>query len=180
MASGFYELGPLRQIAVNLFYGWGYNFYRKENQLRADDQLIRAQVGTLLQQARATVERAESDYRRAFISPPSRAKPRPDADAVAGAQMLEQLSAAIGALDGQIRALPVPENDRMTQRYRSEAGTLEKLAQTDEQLAGQAELLRQMLHGHDGSWIIAHMPDITDGITAIAGTLRTRQSMLLA
>jgi len=44
--SAFYDQGPLSQIAINLFYGWGYNFYRQENQLRADDQLIRAQVCT--------------------------------------------------------------------------------------------------------------------------------------
>jgi hypothetical protein len=36
--------------------------------------------------------------------------------------MLERL---IGAPEGQIRAQPVPENDRMTQRYRNEAATLQ-------------------------------------------------------
>ena len=180
MPSGFYDVGPLSQIAVNLFYGWGYNFYRQENQLRADDQLIRAQVGTLLQQARAAVESAESDYRRQFIPPPSRAQPRPDSQAVANAQTLEKLSHDIGALDGQIRALPVPENDRMTQRYRNEAETLAKLAQIDQQLTGQAELLRQMLAGKDGPWIIENKPGIAEGITAITETLRARQSVLLA
>ena len=34
--------GPIAQTASLLFYGWGYNFYRVENQLRADDLLIRA------------------------------------------------------------------------------------------------------------------------------------------
>ena len=46
--SVFYDLGPLEEIAVNLFHGWGYNFYRFENQLRADDQLIRSKVGAIL------------------------------------------------------------------------------------------------------------------------------------
>jgi hypothetical protein len=177
--TGFYDLGPLSQIAVNLFYGWGYNFYRKENQLRADDLLIRAQVGALLQHSRAAVETAESAYRRAFIPPPSRAQPRPDPQAVANAQTLEKLSHDIGALDGQIRALPVPENDRMTQRYRNEADTLAKLGQIDEQLAGQAELLRQTLQGRDGAWILENQPIIAEGLTAIAATLRTRQAALL-
>jgi hypothetical protein len=31
-------------LATNLFYGWGYNFYRIENQLRADDQMIRSRT----------------------------------------------------------------------------------------------------------------------------------------
>ena len=47
MATGFYDVGPLRQVAINLFYGWGYNFYREENQLRADDQLIRSKAAWL-------------------------------------------------------------------------------------------------------------------------------------
>src|SRR5271154_76989 len=95
---GFYDVDALGQIAINLFYGWGYNFYRLENQLRADDQLIRAKVGFLLGSARKSVETAERDYRREFLPPPSREKPRPDPEAVSGAQTLERLSKAIGAV----------------------------------------------------------------------------------
>ena len=56
--SNFDDLDALEKIAVNLFYGWGYNFYRLENQLRADDLTVRAKVGWLLGQARAAVETA--------------------------------------------------------------------------------------------------------------------------
>ena len=127
--ADFYDLDELEKIAVNLFYGWGYNFYRLENQLRADDLTVRAKVGWLLGLARASVETAESAYRRERLPAPTREKPRPDADAVAGASTLERLSKEIGALEGQIRAQPVPENDRMTQRYRQEAATLQHLLQ---------------------------------------------------
>ena len=71
-SSAFYDAGELKQVAINLFHGWGYNFYRSENQLRADDLMIRAKVGWLLGLARASVERAESAYRREFLPPPSR------------------------------------------------------------------------------------------------------------
>src|ERR1700733_8045543 len=124
--SAFYNAGEMEQLAINLFYGWGYNFYKQENQLRADDQLIRSKVGVLLGSARKSVETAERDYRREFLPPPSREKPRPDATAVASAQAIERLSKAIGALQGQISAQPVPENDRMTQRHRQEASTLQQ------------------------------------------------------
>src|SRR5215469_11465656 len=107
--SAFYDVGPLEEIAVNLFYGWGYNFYRLENQLRADDQLIRSKVGAILGAARKSVETAESDYRREFLPPPSREKPRHDPAAVAGAQAIERLARSIGALQGQIAAQPTPE-----------------------------------------------------------------------
>jgi len=177
-ASAFYDAGPLEQVAINLFYGWGYNFYRKENQLRADDLLIRSKVGALLGSARKSVAAAEGDYRRDFLPPPSREKPRPDAGAVAGAQAIERLARAIGAVAGQITAQPAPENDRMTQRHRQEAGTLEQLIASDQKLAGQAELLRSMLDQRDGAWIIENMAALQEGIAAIAETLRTRQMLL--
>ena len=54
--SDFYDVDELEKIAVNLFHGWGYNFYRLENQLRADDLTVRAKVGWLLGLARASVD----------------------------------------------------------------------------------------------------------------------------
>ena len=176
--SPFYDLGSIEEMAVNLFYGWGYNFYRKENQLRADDLLIRSKVGLLLASARKSVETAERDYRRDFLPPPSREKPRPDAAAVAGSQAIERLSHSIGALAGQITAQPVPENDRMTQRHRQEAATLQNLISSDQKLVGQAELLRSLLDQKEGSWLVEHMPALQDGVNAIGETLRSRQLLL--
>src|SRR6202012_3674089 len=90
--DSFYDAGALRQIATNLFYGWGYNFYRVENQLRADDQLIRSKAASLLGIAMAGVETVEGASRREFLPPPSRGKPFPDPAAVAIAQRLERLA----------------------------------------------------------------------------------------
>ena len=178
-ASKFYDAGPIAQIAINLFYGWGYNFYRKENQLRADDQLIRGKVSWLLGLARASVESAETDYRREFLPAPSRAKPQPDPAAVADAQELERLSRALGELEGQIRNQPVPESDRMAERYRQEAETLVTLANHDQQLVGQSELLRTMLDQQSGAAIIKNLPAIKEGLAAIGKTLQARQASLL-
>jgi hypothetical protein len=177
-SSAFYDVGPLEKVAINLFYGWGYNFYRQENQLRADDQLVRSKVGMLLGSARKSVETAERDYRRDFLPPPSREKPRPDPGAVAAAQTIERFSRAIGALQGQVSAQPAPENDRMTQRYRQEAATLRQLIASDQKLVGQAELLRSMIDLKNGAWLIENMPALQDGINAIGETLRTRQLLL--
>jgi hypothetical protein len=174
----FYNVDALSKIAINLFNGWGYNFYRVENQLRADDLLVRAKIGWLLGRAQASVAGAESEYRREFLPPPSRAKPYPDARAVAGAQALERLGKAVTSLEGQIRALPVPENDRMTQLYRREAETLARLFVTDQKLAGQAELLREMLDGKDSAWIIANLAEAGEGLKAMSATLAERQAVL--
>lgn len=175
----FYNLDDLEQIAVNLFYGWGYNFYRLENQLRSDDLTVRAKVGWLLGLARASVDAAESAYRRERLPAPTREKPRPDPDAVAGASILERLSGEIGALEGRIRAQPAPENDRMTQRYRHEAATLQHLLTCDIAVAGRAEMLRAMLDQKDGAWMIEKSTEIQAGLRSIEAALRDRQMALV-
>jgi len=177
--SDFYNLDDLEKIAANLFYGWGYNFYRLENQLRTDDLTIRAKVGWLLGQARASVETAECTYRRERFPEPTREKPRPDASTVASASILERLSREIGSLEGQIRAQPVPENDRMTQRYHHEAATLQHLGACDMELAGRAEMLRAMLDHKDGAWMIEKSAEIQEGLRSIETALRNRQRALL-
>lgn len=175
---GFYDAGPLRQIATNLFYGWGYNFYRIENQLRADDQLVRSKATWLLGMAMSSVCAAEIEFRREFLPAPSRAKPFPDAQAVSSAQRLERLARDIGALEALIQQQPVPENDRMTQRFRQEAPTLKTLIGFDEQLVGQCELLRSMLSSQDGSSILKSLPEFDTGLEAIRETLRKRAVIL--
>jgi hypothetical protein len=105
--SLFYDdIGKLDQIAIDLFYGWGYNFYRLENQLRADDLLIRENACSLLGQSRAMIEAAQSAYRRTHLPAPSRARPLPDPGAVAAARSLEALSASIGAWRGSSALYP--------------------------------------------------------------------------
>ena len=177
--SGFYDADELTQLAVNLFYGWGYNFYRVENQLRADDQLVRSKAASLLGQAMASVGAAEAGYRREFLPPPSRQKPFPDAAAVAAAQHLERLGRAIGALELSIQQQPVPENDRMTQRYREEAPTLQTLIHCDEKLVGQCELLRSMVNGQDAASMFKILPELESGLEAIRATLQSREAILL-
>ncbi|TPN75947.1 hypothetical protein FJ987_23055 [Mesorhizobium sp. CU2] len=176
--SRFYEAGPLAQVGINLFYGYGYNFYRQENQFRADDQRVRQMACSLLGRARGAIDDAESRYRRDNIAPPTRANPFPDPAVVANAQALERLGREVGALEGQIRHQPVPENDRMNQRYRQEGNTLAALAEKDAVLVGQAELLRSMLEGTAGDAILANKREIENGIAAITATLRDRQTFL--
>jgi hypothetical protein len=179
MASGFYDEGLLRRAALNLFNGWGYNFYRKENQLRADDQLVRSKADWLLGTARSIVAAAEAAYRREFFGTPSRAQPFPDPSVVAGAQNLERLAGSIGALGGRLQSQPVPENDRMTQRFRREDDTLKALIGCDERLVGQCALLHAMLEMRGGAWMLEHLDELEDGLAAIQQTLRKREAVLL-
>jgi hypothetical protein len=178
--SGFYDAGALQQIAVNLFHGWGYNFYRAENQLRADDQLVRSKAAWLLGVAMAAVDAAESAYRREYLPAPSRAKPYPDATAVASAQSLERLARAIGAVESSIEHQPVPENDRMTQRFRQEAATLQVLIDCDQQLVGQCELFRSKVAGRSGLALLDGMAELEAGLASIQASLRKREAILFS
>lgn len=175
----FYAADELSQIAINLFNGWGYNFYKVENQLRADDQMVRSKASWLLGEAATAVCSAESDYRREFLPAPTRAKPFPDAEAVASAQKLERLHREIIEIEQFIHQLPAPANDRMTQRYRLEAPTLANLIRFDSLLVGQCELMRKSVTGGDAREILKAMPDLQAGIAAIRETLHDRQAMLM-
>ena len=179
MSGVFDDSDALKQIAVNLFYGWGYNFYRVENHLRADDLMVRAKVGALLGRARAAVEQAESAWRRERISTPTREKPLPDPQALEGARKLEALSQALGALEGQIRALPVPEADLMTNRYRREKESLQRLCDFDTALVGRAEVLRGLVEDVAPQQVLERGPQIEGGLQSLARGLRERQAFLL-
>ena len=176
--SAFYRQGTADQVVVNLFYGWGYNFYRVENQLRADDLLVRAKVSAMLGAARSHVEAAEAAFRRERLPPLSRAKPLPDPDAIRGAQAIEALGRELGAVEGAIRALPVPENDRMTQLYRDEAETLLLLVDADQAMVDLAESLRTTLASATGSWIIEHTAEIGERLLALRRAIEARRDIL--
>jgi hypothetical protein len=148
--------GPVKQVLANLFYGWGYNFYRRENQLRADDLLIRGKLSELLGQCRTHAAALESDFRRAHLPPPTRQQPFPDAAAVSAAQALERAVRKIETLETAIRNAPVPEMDRIHQRHRNERTTLEQLVAADGDLVLAVVTLR------DGALAL------TDGASAAA------------
>ncbi|MGI4975806.1 MAG: hypothetical protein ACRYG6_02565 [Janthinobacterium lividum] len=174
----FYQADAVERVAVNLFHGWGYNFYRRENQLRADDLTVRARVSALLGAARASLEAAESAHRREHLPPPTRERPRPDPQAMQGAQALERLGREIGALEGAIRALPAPEADRMTQRRRDEADTLARLLLLDQALAARAEMLRAALSEADAPWILGHAADLRDALAELRQAVQARHDLL--
>ena len=179
MANAFYEAGAVRQVANTLLLGWGYNFYRQENQLRADDQMVCAKAAWLLGQAAASVREAEAQVRRLQIPPPSRAQPFPDPEAIASVQTLERLGSSIVALEARLHSVPAPAQDLMSLRYRQEADTLKQLVEADELLVGRADMLRANLDGQDGAWIIENAAEIEVGLHAIKDTLRSRALILL-
>jgi hypothetical protein len=178
--TGFYTLELEDQVLVTLFHGWGYSFYKAENQLRADDLMVRAKVGEMLAAARASVCAAEAAFRRAHLPPPTRERPRPDPEALLRAQALEAIAQSIGALEGQIRALPVPANDRMTERLRTERETLEKLLKADRAMVSAAHQLRELLVPGTDDRIRQNEASVQGLLAALSSALVNRRDLLQA
>lgn len=170
--------GPVKSTLSNLFYGWGYNFYRKENQLRADDLLIRGKIGELLGECRGYLKQLETDFRRIHLPPPTREQPLADRSAVATAQALERCQRDVEAFETRIRNAAVPEMDRIHQRHRNERDTLERLATIDQALVGAVcELRDQVLKLKDGESAAREAPRLIE-VSAIDAIWRRREDAL--
>ena len=135
------ENDPIYQIGVMLINGYGYNWYRLDNQMRADDLLVRARVSDHLAGAVARLRDLEGRYRRKFIPPPTREHPDPDPAHLAAARQFRAVEDRIGEVDTKVRGAAVPENDRVWQRHRNEIDTLGKLGQCDVLMVGGAKQL---------------------------------------
>jgi hypothetical protein len=130
--------GPIKKTALLLFYGWGYNFYRRENQLRADDLLVRNKAGGIIAQARAHLGMLETEYRRLNLPAPSREHPLPDRQKTDQARRLERCRRAIETVTTAILNAPTPTDDLIWLRHRTEGGLLQTLQDIDVRLVDAA------------------------------------------
>lgn len=135
------EGSPLWETFQMLLNGYGYNWYRTDNQARADDLLIRQKVGYFLGQAASKLLEAETGYQRKYLPPGTREQPFPPPDKVAAHRRLRELRQAILSTEGTVRSLPAPPTDKVWQRHRQELATLKRLTNADVGLVGAAKLL---------------------------------------
>jgi hypothetical protein len=172
--------GPIKQTAVLLFYGWGYNFYRRENQLRADDLLIRTKVGGILAQARSHLGALEAEYRRVNLPAPSREHPLPDPRKTEQARRIERCGRAIETVTTAILNAPTPTNDFIWLRHRTEGGLLETLQAIDARLVDAAVELHDRLIESDVAGISAETlePLIEQWLEPIRVIVRERAERL--
>jgi len=182
VANPIDSAGATKQFLSNLFYGWGYNFYRKENQLRADDLLVRAKVSEMLAAARAHLADLERAWRREHLPEPTREHPYADADAaaVASAQQMQRAQQLIEALELRVRTVGVPEMDRINQRHRNERDTLEQLVSVDGELVLAAKTFSDhALVQRDAAVLAMQMPDLL-AQSGLESGLAQRQQVLSA
>jgi hypothetical protein len=135
------EGSPVWETFVMLINGYGYNWYRADNQSRADDLLVRQKVSYFLNLATTKLLETESAFQRKYLPPGTRENPFPPADKVAAHKRLRELRQSILSTEAAVRALPVPPTDKIWQRHRLEVATLKRLTNADIGMIGAAKIL---------------------------------------
>ena len=175
------EGSPIWETWNMLLNGYGYNWYRADNQSRADDLLIRQKVGYFLGQAASKLLEAESAYQRKYLPPGTREQPFPPPDKVAAHKRLRELRQAILSTEGAVRSLPAPPTDKIWQRHRQEVATLKRLTGLDVGLIGAAKLLADEIEkvGIDQWNENATTERFNDILGQFKGLVEERRSLLL-
>jgi hypothetical protein len=170
----------LYRIGVMLLNGYGYNWYRLDNQLRADDLLIRSQASAHLGKAGARLRDIETDYRKKYLPPPSREHPDADDEHLADAKRLRAARDRILVIDTKLRGGTVPSNDKIWQRYRSEEATLKRLIECDVVLVGTAKDIEAIVAAmsSDSALDDATEKALDDRLALLSAALSRRDAML--
>jgi hypothetical protein len=151
----------LIQELEHLMLGYGFNFYRTENQLRADDLLIRQRAGTSLGQAAAHLEQLSQQFQRICIPAASREHPYPPAELMERLNKLRRLRQRIMDQTSALHGMSAPAQDKIWQRLRNEQILLHTLLQADIallQLAAEVEQTTQGLSAESRKSSQAGMP----------------------
>jgi hypothetical protein len=139
------EDSRLYRIGVMLLNGYGYNWYRLDNQMRADDLLVRSRASEHLERAAARLRDLEGRHRRKYLPPPTRERPDPDPQHLAAAQHLRAVADRILEIDTRLRGAAVPPNDKIWVRQRDELETLRRLGKCDLVLVAGAKELADLV-----------------------------------
>jgi hypothetical protein len=163
-----------------LLTGWGFNWYKLENQLRADDLLIRSRASDHLAAAAARLRELEAQFRHQYLPPPSRQHPFPDAGRLEELHRLQALLDRLAALDTILRGAAAPGDDKIWARHRGEADTLARLAHLDTVLVGSALELAGAIGRHSAETIMAmpEPPEIAGHCAALKTALDRRSALL--
>jgi len=114
-----------------LMGGYGFNYYRTENQMRADDLLVRQRAGGSFGHAADRLEQLAQEFQRTIIPAPSRQQPYPPTELMARLTALRALRHRVMNQSTMLASLPAPAQDKIWRRLRDEQGLLQQLLQAD-------------------------------------------------
>nr|WP_321986188.1 hypothetical protein [uncultured Lichenicoccus sp.] len=174
------EPDEAEQVGVDTFFAWGHNFYGSEDRVCADSLAVRSRVAELLGSARQCVIEVEAAYRREFLPPLSRERPRPDPDAVRRASALEALAGQLATLQGQVAVLPLPGDATGMHRRHAPTGIMEGLADADRRLTGQAELLRRAIATAGTDQLADRPGPVGERVARLKEAIDTRRGLIMA
>jgi len=175
------EHSPLYKTWVMLLNGYGYNWYRKDNQLRADDLLVRERAGHFILEAAKKLQEQEAAFAQKHLPPPTRENPFPPDDKLATHALIRQTRQDLLALEARIRGLSAPPTDRIWQRHRTEVDVLENLGRRDVQLVGfSKEVDTEASKLAVGDWSQPErLKPLTDNIRKLEQVIAERTEYLL-
>jgi hypothetical protein len=127
ITNPIHQACPARRLLSNLFYGWGYNFYRREDDLQADDLLIRAKLSQLLCDSRTRLLSLHAAFVRKHLPPGARANP----SVVDMGTALEGAERQLQALELAVLSASTPEPGGTRRRDREQLGKLATLVALD-------------------------------------------------
>lgn len=136
----------VQQIEL-LLTGYGYNFYDKKNMARADDLLVRQKAGSSVADAAQSLASLEVEFQRHYVRSATRDNPYPPAEVMDKLRDIKLLRQQVSDLEGKIRGMPVPTQDRTWWRFRDEQTLLNQLLSFDYELLRQTEQLYQWVRG---------------------------------
>ena len=174
------EHSRLYRIGVLLLNGYGYNWYRLDNRMRAYDVLIRSRASEHLEKAATRLRDLESRYRHKYLPPPTREHPEADPQHVAAARQLHAAGERILDVDTSLRGAAVPPDDKVWQRHRGELDTLQRLGECDAVLVAGAKELDDFVAGltADGGLDAAMEQQIDTHLDELSAALARRAEIL--
>lgn len=171
---------PIIQQLQLMLTGYGYNFYNKANQARADDLLVRERASYHLGQAINLMERLRSDYQRRFIPPLTRANPDPPQEAMAQVREIELLRQELSDCETHIRGMSVPTQDKIWWRFREERTLLGQLLNFDLSLVRNCEqVYNYVMQLTPESWNAQGSATLRQLLQQVTQVARERERFLL-
>jgi hypothetical protein len=171
---------PIFKELELLLLGCGFNSYRIENQMRADDLLVRQKGGAWLGLAAARLEQLAEEFQRSCMPAPTRQQPYPPAGLMDRLNALRLVRQRVLDQELFIQGLSAPAQDKIWRRLRDEAALLSSLLQADAAMLREAaEVQRQVESLSAEAW---KSPDAGNPLKATLdgwdAAVRARQDLL--
>jgi len=147
------QAGPARRLLSNLFYGCGYNFYRCEHELQADDLLIRGKLSQLLGESRMHLVSLQTAFARKHL--PGRDGGPANPGAVEMGRVLERAQRELQAMEMAVASAAAPEVGRIRRHDREAGGALAKLVALDGEALLALVTLRDAIARFDNGAVAA-------------------------